>query len=160
MIVPFLKTYVLDQYHWLGNREFLDAVAIGMISPGPVVITATFVGYLVAGFAGALAATVGIFSPSVLFTVVATPLLLRHRARPRLQGFVRGITVTVVGVLVGTTWLVAQTAVGDLLTTAVAVVSLLVLTLWKRCPDPLLVAAGAVVGLLAYPVAHPAWLPG
>jgi chromate transporter len=78
VIVPFLKSYVVDQYHWMGNREFLDAVAIGMISPGPVVITATFVGYRVAGLAGAVAATVGIFSPAVLFTVTATPFLLRH----------------------------------------------------------------------------------
>ena len=77
VIVPFLKTYLVDDYHWLGNREFLDAVAIGMISPGPVVITATFVGYVLAGLTGAFAATVGIFSPAVLFTVLATPLLLR-----------------------------------------------------------------------------------
>src|SRR5205814_908454 len=105
-IVPFLKTYVVDEYHWLGNREFLDSVAIGMISPGPVVITATFVGYLLSGFMGALAATVGIFSPAVLFTVFATPLLLRNKGNRRLHGFIRGVTVTVVGVLVGTTFLV------------------------------------------------------
>src|SRR5206468_8129379 len=117
VIVPFLKTYVVDQYHWLGEREFLDAVAIGMISPGPVVITATFVGYVVAGFRGALAATVGIFSPAFLFTVLATPLLLRHGGNRRLQGFIRGVTVTVVGVLVGTTYLVGRAAVGDPLTT-------------------------------------------
>src|SRR5207245_3798976 len=95
VIVPFLKTYVVDQYHWLGNRAFLDAVAIGMISPGPVVITATFVGYVVGGLAGSIAATVGIFSPAVLFAVLATPLLLRHGDNPRLQGFIRGVTVTV-----------------------------------------------------------------
>ena len=90
VIVPFLKTYVVDQYHWLSDRAFLDAVAIGMISPGPVVITATFVGYLLDGFPGALAATLGIFSPAVLFTVLATPLLLRYRRQRRLAGFIRG----------------------------------------------------------------------
>src|SRR4029077_11694043 len=79
VIVPFLKTQVVDQYHWLGNRQFLDSVAIGMMSPGPVVITATFVGYLLNGFSGAVAATLGIFSPPVLFTVIATPILLRYR---------------------------------------------------------------------------------
>jgi len=158
VIVPFLKTYVVDQYHWLGKRQFLDAVAIGMISPGPVVITATFVGYVVAGFRGALAATVGIFSPAVLFAVLATPLLLRHGDNPRLQGFIRGVTVTVVGVLVGTTYLVARTAVGDALTAGITVLSLAVLVFWKKCPDPLVVAVGAVIGLAMYQVIRPDWL--
>jgi chromate transporter len=158
VIVPFLKTYVVDEYHWLGNRQFLDAVAIGMISPGPVVITATFVGYLLSGFSGALAATVGIFSPAVLFTVFATPLLLRSRGQRRLQGFIRGVTMTVVGVLVGTTYLVGKTAIGDGLTVAIAVVSLIVSLRWKKCPDPLLVGLGAAAGLLLYPIVRPEWL--
>ena len=158
VIVPFLRTYVVDQFHWLGKREFLDAVAIGMISPGPVVITATFVGFVVAGLPGALGATVGIFSPAVLFTVLATPLLLRHGHNRRLQGFIRGVTVTVVGVLVGTTYFVGEAAVGDILTAAVAVLSLAALALWKGCPDFLLVALGGVIGLAAYPVLRPDWL--
>jgi len=158
VIVPFLKTYVVDQYHWLGNREFLDAVAIGMISPGPVVISATFVGFLLGGIAGATAATVGIFAPAVLFTLLATPVLLRHASNRRLQGFLRGITVAVVGVLVGTTYLVGKSAIGDALTTAIAAGSLAALFLWRRLPEPLLVAAGALAGLLAYPDTPPAWL--
>lgn len=149
VIVPFLKTYVVDQFHWMGNREFLDAVAIGMISPGPVVITATFVGYRVAGLAGATAATLGIFSPAVLFTVTATPLLLRHGSNRRLQGFVRGVTVSVVGVLAGTTVLVARAAVVDALTAAIAVASLIVLVAPWRVPEPLVVLAGALIGLTA-----------
>ncbi|HEY6148857.1 MAG TPA: chromate efflux transporter, partial [Thermoanaerobaculia bacterium] len=116
VIVPFLKAYVVDEYHWLGGREFLDAVAIGMISPGPVVISATFVGFLVAGFPGAVAATAGIFLPAVLFTVLATPLLLRYADHPRVRAILRGITVAVVGVLAGTTWLVARTAIDDVFT--------------------------------------------
>ena len=158
VIVPFLKTYVVDQYHWLGNRAFLDSVAVGMISPGPVVITATFVGYLVGGFAGALAATVGIFAPAVLFTILATPLLLRFGGNRRLRGFIHGITVAVVGVLVGTTYLVARSAIGDWVTVAVAVLSLALLFLWKKLPDPLLVAAGAIIGLAAYRMVRPEWL--
>ncbi len=158
VIVPFLKAYVVDQYHWLGNREFLDSVAIGMISPGPVVISATFVGYLLDGVRGALAASVGIFSPAVLFTVLATPLLLRYARNRRLQGFIRGITVAVVGVLVGTTYLVAKTAIGDALTVAIAAGSLLALFLWKRLPEPAVVAAGALVGLATYPVLRPEWV--
>jgi chromate transporter len=157
VIVPFLKTYVVDQYHWLGNREFLDSVAIGMISPGPVVISATFVGYLLNGISGAVAASIGIFAPAVLFTVLATPLLLRYAGNARLRGFIRGITVAVVGVLVGTTYLVAKTAIGDVLTVALGATALLILFLWK-IPEPLIVAAGALVGLLAYPILRPEWI--
>lgn len=158
VIVPFLKEYVVDQYHWLGNREFLDAVAVGMISPGPVVISATFVGFLLSGIAGAAAASIGIFAPAVLFTVLATPLLLRHAGNARLQGFIRGITVAVVGVLVGTTWLVAKTAIGDAPTVVLAVAALGVLLRWRNVPEPIVVAAGALVGLVAYPFLRPEWV--
>jgi chromate transporter len=150
VIVPFLKTYIVDQYHWLNNQQFLDSVAIGMISPGPVVITATFVGFILDGLPGATAATVGMFAPAVLLTVLATPLILRYGRNRRLRGFIRGITVAVVGVLVGTTWLVAKSAISDSVTVAITVVSLSVLFLWKRAPEPLLVALGATIGLLAH----------
>jgi chromate transporter len=158
VIVPFLKTYVVDQYHWLGDRAFLDSVAIGMISPGPVVISATFVGYLLDGLRGAAAATVGIFAPAVLFTVVATPILLRHAENPLLKGFIRGITVAVVGVLVGTTYLVGKTAIGDWLTIALAAASLVALFAWKKLPEPIVVFAGALIGLVAYPLMRPEWV--
>ena len=158
VIVPFLKTYVVDQYHWLGDRAFLDSVAIGMISPGPVVISATFVGYLLDGLRGAVAATVGIFAPAVLFTVIATPILLRHAANPYLKGFIRGITVAVVGVLVGTTYLVGKTAIGDVLTIAVAAASLIALFVLKKLPEPVVVLAGALIGLIAYPILRPEWV--
>jgi chromate transporter len=150
VIVPFLKTYIVDQYRWLDNRQFLDSVAIGMISPGPVVITATFVGFLLNGWAGATAATIGMFAPAVLLTVLATPLLLRYGRSRRLRGFIRGITVTVVGVLVGTTFLVGRTAITDWPTAAVAVLTLAALFLWKRLPEPLLVALGGVLGIVAH----------
>lgn len=158
VIVPFLRTYVVDQYHWLGERQFLDAVAIGMMTPGPVVITATFVGFLMNGIGGALAATAGMFSPSFLFVVAGTPLLLQYRANARLQGFVRGVTVAVVGVLVGTSYLVGRSAIGDALTIVVALAALSAALFVKRLPDPLLVAAGAIAGLIAYPLAQPQWL--
>ncbi len=158
VIVPFLKAYVVDQYHWLSDRQFLDSVAIGMISPGPVVITATFVGYLLQGVGGALAATAGIFGPPVLFTVVATPLLRRYRDSRTLQGFIHGITAGVVGALVGTTLLLARSAVGDALTAGLALVGLVVVVAWKRFPEPVLVLLAAGVGLLAYPWLQPAWV--
>jgi len=150
VIVPFLKTYIVDQYHWLDNRQFLDSVAIGMISPGPVVITATFVGFLLDGWAGATAATIGMFAPAVLLTVLATPLLLRYGRSRRLRGFIRGITVTVVGVLVGTTFLVGRTAITDWPTATVAVAALAALFLWKGLPEPLLVALGGLLGIAAH----------
>jgi len=149
VIVPFLKTQVVDQYHWLGNAEFLDAVGIGMISPGPVVITATFVGYLLSGFTGAAAATLGMFLPPVLFVILATPLLLRYRDSARLRGFIRGVSTAVVGVLAGTTWLIARTAIVDLAGLVIAVVALAVVTTTKRVPDPLVIAAAGAAGLLA-----------
>ncbi len=158
VIVPFLKTQVVDQYHWLGNRQFLDSVAIGMISPGPVVITATFVGYLLNGVIGALAATIGIFSPPVLFTVLATPMLLRYYKHPRFAGFIRGVGVTVVGVLVGTTYLVGKEAIGDWLTVLIGIVSLVVITMWKKLPDPFVVLAGGVIGLVTYQSIKPGWV--
>lgn len=148
VIVPFLKSQVVDQYHWLTNRQFLDSVAIGMMSPGPVVITATFVGYLLAGFVGAVAATVGIFSPPVLFVLAATPILRRYRENRFIRAFIRGISSAVVGVLVATTWMIARSAVVDPLTLGIAAVVLL-LILFTRVPDPLVIAAAGVVGLLA-----------
>jgi len=154
VIVPFLKMQVVDQYHWLGNRQFLDSVAIGMISPGPVVITATFVGYLLNGFSGAVAATLGIFSPPVLFTVIATPILLRYHKHPRLAGFIRGVGVTVVGVLVGTSYLVGREAIGDWVTALIAIASLVVITIWKKFPEPAVIGLAGVVGLVAYQMMH------
>jgi chromate transporter len=150
VIVPFLQSYVVDDYHWLTQQQFLDAVAVGMISPGPVVISATFVGYLVAGFSGASAATIGIFLPSVLFTLIGTPLLLRYRKNPQLQGFVRGISVAVVGVLVGTVYLVGKSAVVDIVTALLALAALLAPFAWRKMPDQALVLLGAVIGLLVY----------
>jgi len=158
VIVPFLKTQVVDQFHWLNNRQFLDSVAMGMMSPGPVVITATFVGYLLNGFAGALAATVGIFAGPVLFTVLATPILLRYHKHPRVAGFIRGVGVTVVGVLVGTTYLIGKEAIGDSLTAAIGIVSLLAITFWKKLPEPVAILAGGVIGLLSYQTLQPRWL--
>lgn len=148
VIVPFLKSYVVDQYHWLDNRTFLDSVAVGMISPGPVVITATFVGYLLGGLPGSAAATAGIFLPSVLFTIAGTPLLRRHRANPQVQGFIRGVTVAVVGVLAGTAFLVFRTTVNDAVTQVVFVTALCLAVFARRIPEQALVALAAVLGLM------------
>lgn len=158
VIVSFVKAYIVDQYHWMSERTFLDAVAIGMISPGPVVITATFVGFIVGGFSGALASTVGIFLPSIIFTVLGTPLLLRYRKNPYVMGFVRGVTVAVVGVLAGTAYLVGKPVIGDWLTALILIAVLAVPRLGKKIPDQVLVLAGAAIGLTAYPLLRPEWM--
>src|ERR1700734_3070248 len=112
VIVPFLEQGVVAQYGWLDQRQFLIAVAVGMISPGPVVITATFVGYLVAGFWGSVVATVGIFFPSFIFILVAAPLLARHGKNPNVQGFVRGAYGAAIGTILGACILLGRIAIG------------------------------------------------
>jgi chromate transporter len=157
VIVPFLQQGVVQEHGWLGEREFLIAVAIGMISPGPVVITATFVGYLVAGIWGAIAATVGIFLPSFILVLVAAPVLARHRASRNVQGFVKGAYAAAIGTILGACILLGRIAIGDWLTILVCLTSLIVLFRWK-VSNPLLMAVAAVLGLIAFPIVHPAWV--
>jgi chromate transporter len=150
VVVPFLKAYVVDQYHWLSNQAFLDAVAVGIVSPGPVVITATFVGYLNHALTGAIAATVGIFTPSLVFVLIGTPLLRKYRTNARVQGFIRGVTVTVVGVLVGTSYLIARSSIQDAFSGVLLVTALAVLWSRWKVPEPALVGAGAACGIAAH----------
>jgi chromate transporter len=155
VIVPFLEKGLVQESHWLSPREFLVAVAIGMISPGPVVITATFVGYLVAGFWGALVSTAGIFLPSFLLVLIVAPLMLRHRANPNVQGFVKGAYGAAIGTILGAAVLLGKIAIGDWLTALIALGSLAVLFRFK-VSNPLLIGATAVVGLVAFPLLRPA----
>src|SRR5215475_7994 len=157
VIVPFLEQGLVQQYNWLDERQFLIAVAIGMISPGPVVITATFVGYLVAGFWGSLVSTIGIFLPSFLLVLIVAPLLARHRDNPNVQGFVKGAYAAAIGTILGACMLLGKIAIGDWLTAAIGIVSLAVLFHWK-ISNPVLIAATAVVGLIGYPLLQPAWV--
>ena len=166
VIVPFLEKGLVQQTGWLNQREFLVAVAMGMMSPGPVVITATFVGYLVAarfgaslldGFWGSLASTVGIFLPSFLLVLIAAPILVRYRTNPNVQGFVKGAYSAAIGTILGACVLLGRIAIGDWLTALVALVSLVVLFRWK-VSNPLLMAAAAIVGLIAFPLLRPDWV--
>jgi chromate transporter len=157
VIVPFLEKGIVQQTHWLDERQFLVAVAIGMISPGPVVITATFVGFLVAGFWGSVAATVGIFLPSFLFVLVVAPLLVRWRSNAGVQGFVKGAYAAAIGTIAGASVLLGKIAIGDWFTAAIAILSLAALFRWK-ISNPLLMAAAAAVGLIAFPLLQPAWV--
>jgi chromate transporter len=157
VIVPFLEQGLVQQYGWLDQRQFLIAVAIGMISPGPVVITATFVGYLVAGFWGSVVSTVGIFLPSFILVLVAAPLLARHRANPNVKGFVKGAYAAAIGTILGACFLLGKIAIGDWLTALIGLASLAILFRWKVI-NPLLISATAAIGLIAFPLLQPAWV--
>ena len=157
VIVPFLEQGLVREYGWLDQRQFLVAVAIGMISPGPVVITATFVGYLVAGFLGSLVSTIGIFLPSFILVLVAAPILARHRGNPNVQAFVKGAYGAAIGTILGACILLGRIAIGDWLTALVGLASLGALFRWK-VSNPLLIAATAGVGLIAFPVFQPDWV--
>jgi len=157
VIVPFLEKGLVQQTGWLNEREFLVAVAMGMMSPGPVVITATFVGYLVAGFWGSLTATIGIFLPSFLLVLIVAPVLVRYRKNPNVQGFIKGAYAAAIGTILGACILLGRIAIGDWLTALVALVSLVVLFRWK-VSNPLLIAGAAVIGLIAFPLLQPTWV--
>jgi chromate transporter len=157
VIVPFLEQGLVQQFGWLDQRQFLIAVAIGMISPGPVVITATFVGYLVAGFWGSVVSTIGIFLPSFLLVLIVAPLLARHRSNLNAQGFVKGAYAAAIGTILGACILLGRIAIGDWLTVLIGLASLAILFRWK-VSNPLLIAATAIVGLIAFPLLQPAWV--
>jgi len=145
-IVPFLQQGVVHDYGWLTQREFLDAVAMGMITPGPVVITAVFVGYLVAGFAGGTVAALGVFLPPFLMVVLFAPAIMRYRKHPAVQGFTKGATAAAAGAIVGAGAVIATQVLVDVATLAMFAVALLVL--WRtKVAEPLLVGAAALAGL-------------
>jgi chromate transporter len=157
VIVPFLEKGLVQHTGWLDERQFLIAVAMGMLSPGPVVITATFVGYVVAGFWGSVISTIGIFLPSFLLVLIVAPILIRYRTNPNVQGFVKGAYAAAIGTILGACVLLGKIAIGDWLTALVALLSLVVLFRWK-VSNPVLVAATAVIGLLAFPLLQPTWV--
>jgi len=149
-IVPFLHQGVVQQFGWLNEQQFIDAVAVAMITPGPVVITVAFIGFLAAGFLGALAAAIGIFLPVYLFTIIPAPWFSRNRDNALLKAFVLGATSAATGAIAGAVILLARRAIYDVPTAAVALVSLGVL--WRfKVPEPILVAAAGIVGLIAFP---------
>jgi chromate transporter len=149
-IVPFLHQGLVHDHHWLSEQQFVDAVAMGLISPGPVVIMATFAGYLVYGIAGALIATVAVFVPVYLFVIVAGPLLRRHGEHPRLQGFIKGATAAAAGAIAGAAIVIAQQVITAASSVAIALVALaLLLQPRVKVPEPALVAAAALVGIVA-----------
>ena len=145
-VVPFLYGGVVQGHHWLTDKQFVDAVAVAMITPGPVVITVAFIGYLVAGIAGATAAALGIFLPVYLVVVLLAPSYKRWAKNPQLNAFVRGVTAAATGAIAGAVVVLARRSVYDLPTMLICAVSLAVLFRWK-VPEPVLIASAAIAGL-------------
>jgi chromate transporter len=148
-VVPFLYGGVVQGHHWLTDKQFVDAVAVAMITPGPVVITVAFIGYLVAGIGGATAAALGIFLPVYLVVVLLAPSYKRWARNPQLNAFVRGVTAAATGAIAGAVVVLARRSIYDIPTILICAVSLAILFRWK-VPEPVLIAGAAVAGLLLH----------
>ncbi|MSQ61147.1 MAG: chromate efflux transporter [Dehalococcoidia bacterium] len=148
-IVPFLRSGVVEQHQWLTEQQFLDAVAMGLITPGPVVITATFIGYLVGGFVGALVATVGIFLPIYLGVVIPGPWFVRHRNNAQIHAFVRGATAAAAGAIAGVTVVLARQSIDDVPRGLIAAGAFVLI--WRfKVKEPYIVGLAAVAGLVLF----------
>jgi chromate transporter len=146
-IVPFLYGGVVDRFHWLTERQFLDAVAVAMITPGPVVITTAFIGYLVAGPLGAAVAALGVFLPCWVFVVVPAPYFRRFAGNVRVKAFVDGVTAAATGAIAGAAVVLGRRAIVDVTTALIALATLAVLARLRRVPEPLVIVIAGVVGL-------------
>lgn len=146
-VVPFLYGGVVQGHHWLTERQFVDAVAVAMITPGPVVITVAFIGYLVGGMKGAIVAALGIFVPVYFIVIALAPSYKRWAKNPQLNAFVRGVTAAATGAIAGAVVVLGRRSLHDIPTVLIAVVSLVVLLRWK-VPEPVVIACAAAVGLL------------
>jgi chromate transporter len=153
-IVPFLYGGVVTEHHWLNDKQFVDAVAVAMITPGPVVITVGFIGYLIAGFAGASTAALATFLPCYLFTVIPAPYFKRHGKHPGLAAFVDGITAAAIGAITGSVVVLARRSIIDIPTAVLAVATIALLWRFKKLQEPVIIAAAAVAGLVLYPLMH------
>jgi len=150
-IVPFLHQGVVGQFHWLNERQFLDAVAVSMITPGPVVITVAFIGYLVAGLAGSLVAALGMFLPTYLVVVLAAPHYRRFANNLRVRAFVDGVTAAATGAIAGAVFVLGKRALVDVPTVLIALVVLAVLATKRRIPEPVLIVLAGLAGLALLP---------
>jgi chromate transporter len=154
-IVPFLYGGVVNEHHWLTERQFVDAVAVAMITPGPVVITVGFIGYLVAGFPGATVAALATFLPCYLFTVIPAPYFRKYGKLPSILAVVDGVTAAAVGTIAGAVVVLGKRSITDIPTILILLVTIALLVKVKKFPEPAIVALSAVVGLIVYPMLKP-----
>lgn len=151
-IVPFLYAGTVTEHHWLTDRQFVDAVAVAMITPGPVVITTAFIGYLVAGLSGASMAAVATFLPCYLITIVSAPHFKKWGKNPSVIAFIDGITAAAIGAIAGSVVVIAQRSISDIPTALLAVGATALLWKFKKIPEPVLVIGAALIGLAVYPL--------
>ena len=147
-IVPFLHGGVVKEFGWLNERQFVDAVAVAMITPGPVVITAGFIGYLVAGFPGACVAALATFLPCYLFTVALAPSFKKIAKNAAIKAFVEGITASVIGALVGSVVIIGSRSIIDIPTAAIAVATVFALIYVRKLQEPYIIGIAAIAGVL------------
>lgn len=153
-IVPFLYGGVVHEYKWLTEKQFVDAVAVAMITPGPVVITVGFIGYLVAGLPGACVAALATFLPCYLLTILPAPYFKKYGKLPGLLAFIDGVTAAAVGAIAGAVVVLAKRSLIDLPTMLIAVAVVAILWRWKKVQEPWVILAAAALGLLIYPLRH------
>lgn len=151
-IVPFLYGGVVKEYAWLNDRQFVDAVAVAMITPGPVVITTGFIGFIVAGFWGAVVAAVATFVPCYLLTILPAPYFKKYGKLPAIVAFVDGVTAAAIGAIAGAVVVIGQRSITDWITAAIALATAAVLWRFKKVQEPVVVLVAAVVGLLVHPL--------
>jgi chromate transporter len=149
-IVPFLYGGVVGKFHWLTERQFLDAVAVAMITPGPIVITSGFIGYLVAGPLGATSAVLAVFLPPYLLVIFAAPYYRRFAKNRQIKAFVHGVTAAAVGAITGAAIILSKRALLDRTTVLIALISLCVLLRFKKIPEPVLILGAGAVGVLLH----------
>jgi len=149
-IVPFLYGGVVVKFHWLTEQQFVDAVAVAMITPGPVVITAAFIGYLVAGVVGAVLAAFAVFAPPYLIILFGAPYYRRFAQNRQVKAFVQGVTAAAVGAIAGAAYILARRSLIDIPTVIIAIVTLTVLMLTKKIPEPVMILAAGIAGLLLH----------
>ena len=149
-IVPFLYGGVVGQFHWLTERQFLDAVAVAMITPGPVVITAGFIGYLVAGAVGATLAALAVFAPPYVIVIFGAPYYRRFAQNRQVKAFVQGVTAGAVGAIAGAAYILGRRALMDLPTVLIGLTTFALLRRAKKIPEPLLILAAGLVGVLLF----------
>ena len=153
-IVPFLYGGIVTEHHWLSEKQFVDAVAVAMITPGPVVITTGFIGYLISGLPGAVLAAVGTFVPCYLATVIAAPHFKKYGKLPALVAFVDGITAAAIGAIAGSVVVIAQRSIIDIPTALLALATAALLWKFKKLPEPIIVIGAALIGIAVYPLLH------
>jgi len=146
-IVPFLYGGVVKEYGWLTEQQFLDAVAVAMITPGPVVITVGFIGYLIGGVPGACVAALATFVPCYLFTVIPAPYFKKHGKHPSIKAFVEGVTAAAIGAIAGAVLVLGKRTLTDLPTILIAVSTAAILLRYKKLQEPFVILAAAATGV-------------